>query len=71
MSFFGRAPHNPLAGDGIPFLLWRGDPPKNDNTKVTLGLVGDSRSEKSLKLRSKLCLKLRVPICGKVPVKNF
>ena len=26
-------------GNGIPFLSCRGDPPKNDNTKVTLGLA--------------------------------
>ena len=26
-------------GNGIPFLPCRGDPPKNDNTKVTLGLA--------------------------------
>ena len=26
-------------GNGIPFLSCEGDPPKNDNTKVTLGLA--------------------------------
>ena len=26
-------------GNGIPFLSYQGDPPKNDNTKVTLGLA--------------------------------
>ena len=28
-------------GNGIPFLSCKGDPPKNDNTKVTLGLAKD------------------------------
>ena len=39
VSFFWRAPQNPFVGNGIPFLLCRGDPPKNDNTKVTLELA--------------------------------
>ena len=31
-------------GNGIPFLSYKGDPPKNDNTKVTLGLARDINS---------------------------
>ena len=34
-----RATRNPLVANGIPFLSCKGDPPKNDNTKVTLGLA--------------------------------
>ena len=37
--FFWRAPRNPLVGNGMLFLSCKGDPPKNDNAKVTLGLA--------------------------------
>ena len=39
VAFLLGAPRNPLVGNGIPFLSCREDPPKKDNTKVTLGLA--------------------------------
>ena len=34
-----RANHATIRGPRIPLLSCKGDPPKNDNTKVTLGLA--------------------------------
>ena len=35
-----------LVGNGIPFLSCKGDPPKNDNRKVTLGLARFDQQKK-------------------------
>ena len=39
---------------GTPFLSCRGDPPTNDNTKVTLGLAGELYSGVDKVTRSSL-----------------